>query len=161
MGKHIYTYVWLYVYLWLAFAVDGPLFQCKPPVLWTILNNEEVLRFWPQSDVSQWNVINFTYSIHCEFTFSLGMSTTSDIQTGHSNVKERDKGPSSVQKTLCPASQLRIFTCTSSLSCGLFHLRSSPESSRLFMYGGQVPTILILLKMTLPWTVALGYFSPF
>lgn len=36
------------------FVVEGPWFQCMPPVLWTISKNEEVLRFWSQSDVLWW-----------------------------------------------------------------------------------------------------------
>lgn len=57
--------------------------------------NEEVLRFWPQSDVLWWMLSPLPTQSTANLHFFLGrvVSTPSDTQTEHSNTKEGDKGP--------------------------------------------------------------------
>lgn len=43
VNTHIHGCSYMCIY-WFAFVMEGLVFQCMPPVLWTILNDEEVLR---------------------------------------------------------------------------------------------------------------------
>lgn len=96
--------------------------------------NEEVLRFWPQSDVLWWMLSPLPTQSTANLHFFLGraVSTPSDTQTEHSNTKEGDKGPPISTETAVSCSPLRIVTYMCSLSLhGPFPLQSPPESSML------------------------------
>ena len=94
------------------------------------------------------------------------MSTPSDTQTGHSDVKEGDNGPTPniSTETTVSCSQLRIVTYMRFFSLPWlfsFLLCSLPQKAACYLeYGDQAPTVLTLYKMILPATVASGCFSP-